>query len=149
MADISISTKTIVYIKRFNAWTKLKRKVHNYDGPLVHCKTRDVWWVSMGHNVGLEQDGKGDNFERPVLIMKVFNESLFLGMPLTSKEHEGKYFFKLEYSGIPSVAVLSQARAFSQKRLLNKVGVVPIDMYNNLKQQYVNNVLDLDIKIRP
>jgi mRNA interferase MazF len=143
------TTKTIIYVKRFNVWTKLKRKVHNYNGSIVHCKPREVWWVSLGHNVGLEQDGKGDNFERPVLIMKVYNASLFFGIPLTSKEHEGKYFYKIEYNGIPSIAVLSQARAFSSKRLLNKVGVVPIDMYNSLKQQYIKSVLDLDIKIRP
>jgi mRNA interferase MazF len=133
-----------VYVKRFNVWTKLKRKVHNYDGPTAHCKPRDVFWVSVGHNVGFEVDGKNDNFERPVLVLRVFSTNLFLGVPLTSQVHDGDYFFSLEYGGIPSVAILSQVRAYSQKRLLNKMGVVPIDMFKSLKRKYVEKVLQME-----
>jgi mRNA interferase MazF len=136
-------TTRTVYVKRFNVWTKLKRQVHNYDGPTAHCKPREVWWVSLGHNVGYEMDGKNENFERPVLVLRVFNTKLFLGVPLTSQPHEGDYFYSLEYNGIPSIAILSQVRAFSQKRLLNKMGVVPIDMFNGLKKQYIEKVLQM------
>lgn len=138
-------TVTVVSVKRFNVWTKLKRKVHNYTGPTAHCKPREVWWVSLGHNVGFEQDGKGNNFERPVLVVKTFSKGLFLGIPLTSKPHKGDYFFDIEYNGIPSIAILSQVRALSQNRLLNKVGVVPIDMFNDLKKKLVEKVLDMKV----
>jgi len=134
---------TPVYIKRFNVWTKLKRKVHNFNGPTAHCKAREVWWVSLGHNIGFEEDGKGEDFSRPVLVVKTFNKNLFFGIPLTSQEHTGDYYFKLEYNNVPSIAILSQARAISQKRLMNKVGVVPLPMFEDLKKQYKKNVLEM------
>lgn len=142
---------TSVYVKRYNVWTKLKRKIHACE-PSAYCKPREVWWVSLGHNVGYEEDGKKDNFDRPVLVLKVFSRYLFLGIPLTSKDHSGDYYYKVEYNGVTSIAILSQVRALSQNRLLNKVGVIPMDMFNDLKKKYICNVLDVDMgeeKLRP
>ena len=31
-------------------------------------KEREVWWCKIGLNVGVEQDGKGNNYTRPILI---------------------------------------------------------------------------------
>lgn len=134
---------TTLFAKRFEEWHELKRKVDAHSGTTAYCKPRDVWWVCLGHNVGYEQDGKGENFERPVLVVKVFSNNLFFGIPLTSQNRKGDYYYDLEYNGVPSVAILSQARAFSQKRILNKVGVVPIDMFNDLKEKYKKSVFDL------
>ena len=126
--------------KDYSKWHSLKCKVHEHENK-VYCKSRDVWWVCLGHNVGFEQDGKGENFERPVVVLKVFNTHLFLGIPLTSKDKNGKYYFPLEYNNMKSLAVLSQARVFSNKRLLNKVGVIPIDMFNSMRGQYIATVV--------
>ena len=49
---------------------------------------RDIWWCSLGENVGYEQDGKHENFERPILILRKFSQDMFLGAPLTSSEKE-------------------------------------------------------------
>lgn len=126
--------------KDYVAWHALKDRVHAFENT-AYCKPREVWWVCMGHNVGFEEDGKGENFERPVLVIKVFSAGLFLGIPLTSKDRQGNYYFPLEYNNVKSTAILSQTRALSSKRLLNKVGVVPIDMFNSLKDQLVKNIL--------
>ena len=34
---------------------------------------REVWWCSAGLNIGVESNGKNKNFERPMLIIKKFN----------------------------------------------------------------------------
>lgn len=127
--------------KDFGSWHALKCKVHDHDGVVAQCKTREVWWVCLGINIGFEQDGKNANLERPVLVLKRYNSHLFLGIPLTSKNKDNKYHFPLEYNGVPSNAILSQVRAFSSKRLLNKVGVVPIDMFNSLRFKFIEEVL--------
>lgn len=126
--------------KDYVKWHELKCLVHEAENR-VFCKPREVWWVCLGHNIGFEQDGKGDNFERPVVIIKPFNTHLFFGIPLTSKDKTGKYYFPLEYNGMKSLAILSQARIFSNKRLLNKVGVIPIEMFNSLRKQYIATIV--------
>ena len=35
----------------------------------VSFKERDIFWVSIGQNIGYEQNGKSDIFSRPVLIL--------------------------------------------------------------------------------
>ena len=75
--------KKPLFTKRFRAWHKLKYKIsHNSDLPLGY-KERDIWWLSLGHNVGVEEDGKGEMFNRPVLVVKGFNKDLFWGVPLS------------------------------------------------------------------
>lgn len=42
----------------------------------------------------METDGKHHSFERPVVVIYKFNKEMFWGIPLTSKEHIGKYYAK-------------------------------------------------------
>ena len=63
--------------KNFSEWNKkiekLQQKVSN-----TYFYEREIWWASVGMNVGDEEDGKGDNYARPVLIVRKFNKNLFL-----------------------------------------------------------------------
>jgi hypothetical protein len=47
-------------LKRFLDWIGLKEKLHksSFKPPLV--KERDLWWASIGENVGSEINGKSD-----------------------------------------------------------------------------------------
>ena len=40
----------------------------------------------LGANVGFEQDGIGEDFLRPVLILRKFNVYMFWALPLTKLE---------------------------------------------------------------
>ena len=51
----------------------------------------------MGKNIGFEQDGKGENFVRPVVIIKGFNKNMFFGIPLSTKMKEGKFYYKFQF----------------------------------------------------
>ena len=51
----------------------------------VLFKEGEVWWCSVGLNVGEEEFGKGERFVRPVLIFKKFTQNSFLGIPLTGQ----------------------------------------------------------------
>ncbi len=72
-------------------------------------------------NIGVEEDGKDSNFERPVLVIKVFNRQCFLGIPMTSTEKTGKYYHKINFLGKDSYLILSQIKLFSIKRVSRKI----------------------------
>lgn len=80
--------------------------------------------VSIGVNIGYEQDGKNEKFERPVLILKVFNRDIFWALPITTKEKTGKYYYRFVYNGNNYSVILSQIRLISSKRLLRKIRVL-------------------------
>jgi mRNA interferase MazF len=91
-------------------------------------------------NIGYEQDGKGENFVRPVVIVKGFNKDIFFGIPLSTKLKEGKFYyhfsFKKQDEVVINIALLSQMRLFSTKRLLNKIGVISMEDFKNLKDKF-------------
>ena len=97
----------------FNSWNFKKQRLDRIK-KLKTFKEREVLFVSMGKNVGYEQDGKGDEFLRPVLVYKKFNKNQFLGFAMTSQEKEGKFYVKV---GETSYVILSQIKTYSAKRI--------------------------------
>ncbi|MEA3353897.1 MAG: type II toxin-antitoxin system PemK/MazF family toxin, partial [Campylobacterota bacterium] len=99
-----------------------------------------IFYMKMGKNIGYEQDGKGDDFVRPIVIVKGFNESMFFGIPLSTKIKEGKFYYKFKFTKkdtvMTNIALLSQMRLFSTKRLLNKIGVMSIYDFKNMKIKF-------------
>jgi len=109
---------------RFVKWVKLKVRIHTSDEINFYFKEREIWWASLGANVGHEQDGKNENFERPVLVLKKFNKHMLWVLPLTSKNKAGKYYHQFEYEGELYSVILSQIRTISSKRLIRKSSVI-------------------------
>ena len=73
--------------KNFDSWNKIKKQVDERKIN-IFCNQREIWWCSLGLNVGSEEDGKNELFERPVLIINVFNRDMIRVSPLTSKNKE-------------------------------------------------------------
>lgn len=106
----------------FNDWNKFKINLQkSYKKVFFH--EREIWFCALGKNIGSEEDGKNENFERPVLILRKFNNDIFLGFPLTSQEKEGVFYFELDYE-IKSNIILSQIRLLDQKRLMRKIRTI-------------------------
>jgi mRNA-degrading endonuclease toxin of MazEF toxin-antitoxin module len=114
--------------KEFDARNIVKKHINN-ERRVVYVHAREVWWCAIGVNIGAEVDGKNEHFERPVLVIKVYNrESLFV-VPITSRAQENKFHIPIvicSASGaVRTVWVkLTQSRVISTKRLLRKVDVV-------------------------
>jgi len=84
---------------------------------------REVWFCIVGTNIGYEQDGRGEKFLRPVVIVKKFNKEVLWAVPLTTKQKEGKYYFSFSLRDHEmSTAILSQLRLIDAKRLEYKIG---------------------------
>ncbi len=112
------------YIKEFDRLNEKKKEAdRRFLRKSFYIHAREVWWCSIGVNVGSEIDGKNENFERPILIAKVFSRDGFLGIPLTSKEKSHRYAVPIHHGKGISFANTSQLRILSEKRLLRKIGM--------------------------
>ena len=64
--------------KDFDTWNKEKKIINTReDTSQIFFKEHEIWWSSLGLNVSYEQDGKGQGFLRPVLVLKTFNPDTF------------------------------------------------------------------------
>ncbi len=102
--------------KDFEEWNKEKQTLETTGPETLVFHEREVWWCSIGINLGDEQDGKNDLFERPVLVIKKFNNRLAWVLPMSTKAKAGRYYHTLEYDGRVFVVILSQLRLVSVKR---------------------------------
>ena len=98
----------------------------------------DIFNVRIGKNVGFEQNGVGNQYVRPVLILKKFNKHFFFAIPLSTTTKKSPYNFEFEFmEEKQSVALLSQLRNMDAKRLLNKIGKIKKDDFQELKRQLI------------
>ena|SRR3989344_5253685 len=119
--------------KDFDKWNANKKTLHNKN-TFHFYHEREIWWCSLGVNVGFEQDGTGKNFDRPVIIIRGFNKNTFFGIGLTGKKKLGKYYFYLgKISGQDATAVLSQVRLLDTKRLVRKIETLDKTKFEELK----------------
>jgi mRNA interferase MazF len=102
--------------KDFDRWNEAKKTIDRAKFvKFVHA--REVWWCSLGVNVGSEQDGGRDTFERPVLVLRKFNKDTVLIVPLTGSAKRTPYHVAVRHARIDYAAVISQLRLVSTKRL--------------------------------
>jgi len=127
-------------MKSFESWCKQKVKLnstgHGYP------KHREVWWASIGVNVGHEQDGVGDLFERPVLVIKRFANDTCLVIPMTKAGKDSKFYHKVSYITDVSYLVLSQVRTLSSKRLTRNIRRLDTNEFTEImnKMKKINGI---------
>lgn len=109
----------------FDIWNREKKKIESKYGVGIKSYEGDVWWCSLGKNIGDEQDGKNDFFERPVLVVKIFNEKIVWIVPCTSHRKDGKYYGEIVVAKRKQTVILSQLRLVSTKRFRRKIGKIP------------------------
>ncbi len=122
--------------KDFSKWTQQKKDIHNdKERPFFH--EREIWFAQLGENIGFEQDGRGKNFLRPLIVFKKFNKEVFLAIPLTTNQKTGKFYFNFTFIGEEvSTAILSQIRLVDAKRLVYKTGSISPDDFVVLKEKF-------------
>jgi hypothetical protein len=77
-------------IKRFIDWIITKIIIDKTKRTDIVINEGQVFWCFLGENVGSEQNGKGQYFHRPVLIFKKFNNDIFWGIPMSTKNKDNK-----------------------------------------------------------
>jgi mRNA interferase MazF len=128
-------------MKKFNEWNEVKKQLDCKE-KYITPKEREVYWASIGENVGFEQNGKGDIFSRPVLIVKRFSKNIFFGIPLSTQPKEGSFFYGFELNGEKSTALVVQGRLFDTRRLENRIGMIGKEDFENIKLR-IKDLLDV------
>ncbi|OIO29268.1 hypothetical protein COX93_01645 [Candidatus Nomurabacteria bacterium CG_4_10_14_0_2_um_filter_30_12] len=123
--------KKLEYKKDFDSWNEKKKSIDQKEiSESIFFNEREIWWGSLGLNIGYEQDGKNENFERPLLIVRKFNRSIVWVLPLTTIAKNNKFHYTLKSSG--SIVILSQIRLLSTKRLLRLVETINENEFNEI-----------------
>ncbi len=125
-------------VKRFLEWIGLKEKIHNNLKNNPFFKEGEIWWVSLGENINHEMNGKGKDFCRPVLVYKKLSRTTFLGLPLTTKDKKGSWYVSIKQGDKEAKVVLSQARVFDSKRMLNRMGMLDETDLAKIKTGFIN-----------
>ncbi len=107
-------------MKNYDAWNELKKEIDARPyGP--YCKKGEVWWCCFGLNIGSEQDGKNEWFERPVLVIKVLNRETVICIPLSSIISPGKDGIEISYDGKSNFALFQHVKTLSTKRFTRQI----------------------------
>jgi mRNA interferase MazF len=127
-------------MKDFDTWTKEKKKLENVSPDTLAFHEREIWWCSIGINLGDEQDGKNELFERPVLVIKKFNNKICWALPMTTRSKSGIYYHQLKHDGQIFSVILSQIRLVSVKRFRRFVRKISPHQFELIQDKIVGLV---------
>lgn len=92
-------------MKDYQGWYAKKSDINEIKkNPFFH--EREIWFCYLGANVGFEQDGS-EEFLRPVVVFRKFNNDVFWAIPLTK----------------------------SNKKLSRHIGTIPEENFEGLKKK--------------
>jgi mRNA-degrading endonuclease toxin of MazEF toxin-antitoxin module len=119
---------------KFNNWNKLKQKIENKEA--IQFRQGQIYFMSVGQNIGYEIYGKKELYLRPVLVYRKLSKRTFIGIPLSSKAKDGTYFFTFRYTKKTlSTALLNQIKTFDIKRAEYYDGYINISDFGKLKNK--------------
>lgn len=118
--------------KDFKKWHDKKSQINEIEKrPFFH--EQEIWFCHLGANIGFEQDGSGEDFQRPAVIIRKFNSEVCWVIPLSKSDKRNKYYFPFKFDDkITSVAILSQIRLLDARRLSRRIGTMREDDFKKL-----------------
>ena len=120
-------------------WFPVKEAKHNITPTKIpRIANGEVWWAAVGENVGIEINGKSEYYSRPVIVFKKLSHLGFMGIPLSTQEHNGSWYVNFRFQGKEVYAALSQAKVFSTARLYTRLGQVAEDDMAKVKNGFCN-----------
>lgn len=125
------------YLKDFDRWNVHKKEV---DAAVkrVDCNPRDLWWCTLGVNIGREQHSQTQDFSRPVLIIKRFTPDIFWAIPLTTKVKNIPFRIKIVLNSIENDVLICHLRSYDRKRLKRKIGKLSEFQFNSVISEIQN-----------
>jgi mRNA-degrading endonuclease toxin of MazEF toxin-antitoxin module len=122
-------------MKNFDKWNEVKKRTEQKE-ETAYFREREIYWANIGENIGYEQNGKGEDFMRPLLVFRKYSNKLFCGIPLSTTPREGSFFFNFKFlEDKVSSALLVQTKTFDVKRLDRKIGTLNKKDFEQLEQK--------------
>ncbi len=126
--------------KKFIDWIHVKININEKERS-SQIKEMEVYWCALGENVGDEENGKGNDFCRPVLVFKKFNNNIFWGMPMSTKNKDNPYYIKVILKDVRQSVIISQLRLFDTRRLDKKIGYISREDFVAIKDSVINLII--------
>ena len=142
------------YTKDFDSWNEYKKDLEKLKTPLaVYDKktesykylfrTSEIWYCSVGVNIGVEICGKNQHFERPVLVIRKTGRS-FVCLPMTSqKPNNPMLYYDLSFTdenneSVESYVLITSPLTFDVNRLQRRVRKVFEPIFKDLMKKYLD-----------
>ncbi len=122
--------------KNFDDWHILKQALDRHKTPPLF-KEREIWWCSIGVNIGYEIFGKDEQFTRPVLVLRKYSKFTFFGLPLTSSKKDFPSYFPLDFHGKDGSILLDQGRTIDSRRLVRRMGKLNENEAMSIKEAFM------------
>lgn len=120
--------------KDFDSWNTEKKRIHETEENRFY-KTREVWWCSIGINIGYEQDGTSQEYQRPVLVLKGFSRHVCWAIPVTTSKKNNIYHIRIgEMGGRECFAIISQLRLIDTKRFTDRLSIVDEEVFETVRK---------------
>lgn len=126
-----------MHIKRFLAWIGVKERLDSKISAAPFVNEGEIWWASLGENIGFEINGKSRDFTRPVIIFKKLTHNFYLVVPVSTKIKTGTWYISFKQKGIEMMACLSQVRSIDYRRLHPKLGELDAEDFKNVKNGFL------------
>jgi mRNA interferase MazF len=123
----------------FDRWNTKKKNL-NAVGKVIRFHEREIWWCTIGINIGHEQLSSNEDFSRPVLVLKKFTGDIFWGIPLTTKIKQLPFRIPLALNKTNNDLLVLQMRAYDQKRLVRKINTISETDFKKIRG-YINTLL--------
>lgn len=120
--------------KDFDGWNENKKSIDKRQ-KVPFCHERELWWCTLGMNIGSEQDGSDIEYRRPVLILKGLSKQTCLIIPLTTSTHAHKLRPAIGLvENEQAHALLSQMKVIDTKRLVRKIGSLDKQVFDDIRK---------------
>lgn len=135
--------------QEYDNWNEKKKLIEQDERfKSIYFRQGDIWWCSIGKNIGTESFGKGENFRRPILILKKLSAEMCIALPISTQKKEGSWFVEIVFQNEKRWVLLHQIRMVHVKRFQRHMGeIAPEDMF--LVKEKLKILLELSLNHHP
>ena len=125
----------MVHMKKDFDGQNIQKKNINEQIAVPFWHERELWWCTLGMNIGFEQDGSDIEYRRPVIILKGLSKQTCLIIPLTTSTNKHRLRPAIGLvEDKEACALLSQMKVIDTKRLVKKIGNLDKKTFEDIRK---------------
>ncbi len=121
-------------MEEYDVWNEDKKQLAKISKRFMF-KVGEIWWCSVGLNIGTEVRGKGDKFRRPILILKKLSYDSCVGLPLTTQPKKGSWYLEVCIPEGRRWIMLHQIKMVHVKRFQKKLSQISQEDFQKTKEK--------------